>query len=222
MKPTLPVNEMFETIQGEAHWTGTPAVFLRLQGCPVGCAWCDTKHTWEIEPPFKIAPALLFMKSADSKHFAEMTVIDLMEALGEFKARHIVITGGEPCIHDLTDLTTAIIDSGRSCQIETSGTFPVKAHRLTWVTVSPKLDMGGGMKVLPEVIGMASEIKHPVGKMADIEKMQAEIIPWTPSHADVWLQPLSQSEKATALCIEQATVHNYRVSIQTHKFIGVR
>ena len=151
-----------------------------------------------------------------------MSVDALMEALDEFSARHIVITGGEPCIHDLTDLTTAIIDSGRTCQIETSGTYPVKAHRLTWITVSPKLDMAGGLKVLTDVIAAASEVKHPIGKMADIEKLQAEIIPWVSSHADVWLQPLSQSEKATALCIEQATKHNYRVSIQTHKFIGVR
>ena len=42
----LKINEIFDTIQGEAYFTGTPATFIRLQGCPVGCAWCDTKHTW--------------------------------------------------------------------------------------------------------------------------------------------------------------------------------
>ena len=40
------VNEIFFTIQGEAAFTGTPAIFVRLQGCAVGCGWCDTKHTW--------------------------------------------------------------------------------------------------------------------------------------------------------------------------------
>ncbi len=40
-----PINEMFQTLQGEGYFTGVPAIFIRLQGCPVGCAWCDTKHT---------------------------------------------------------------------------------------------------------------------------------------------------------------------------------
>ncbi|STL83083.1 7-carboxy-7-deazaguanine synthase; queosine biosynthesis [Escherichia coli] len=38
-----PINEMFQTLQGEGYFTGVPAIFIRLQGCPVGCAWCDTK-----------------------------------------------------------------------------------------------------------------------------------------------------------------------------------
>lgn len=42
-----PINEMFQTLQGEGYFTGVPAIFIRLQGCPVGCAWCDTKHTWD-------------------------------------------------------------------------------------------------------------------------------------------------------------------------------
>jgi len=42
-----PINEMFQTIQGEGYYTGTPAIFVRLQGCPVHCQWCDTKYTWQ-------------------------------------------------------------------------------------------------------------------------------------------------------------------------------
>lgn len=218
----LPVNEIFETIQGEAEWTGTPAVFLRLQGCDVGCAWCDTKHTWEVKPEMRITPVDMIAKQEDSEHYGEMSVEDIMQALANYDAMHVVITGGEPCMYDLIELTTAIIDSGRQCQIETSGTYAVKADPLTWITVSPKIGMKGGYKVLPSVIAIASEIKHPVGKMDDIDRLQKEIIPWVSAHADVWLQPLSQSQKATELCIQQATKNNYRVSIQTHKFIGVR
>jgi hypothetical protein len=47
---TLPVNEFFETVQGEATFTGMPSTFVRLQRCDVGCPWCDTKYTWDIDP----------------------------------------------------------------------------------------------------------------------------------------------------------------------------
>lgn len=45
-----PINEIFQTLQGEGVFTGVPAIFVRLQRCPVGCSWCDTKHTWEQLP----------------------------------------------------------------------------------------------------------------------------------------------------------------------------
>lgn len=219
---TLPVNEVFETIQGEAHFTGMPSVFVRLQGCPVGCVWCDTKHTWDVDPEFKVWRGVMLRKEEDSKQYSDMTVGEIMEVLSCFTAGHIVITGGEPCIHDLTELTTAVLESGRTCQIETSGTYPIRAVDGTFVTVSPKLDMAGGRTVLPEALDRATEIKYPVGKMTDIEKLEREIIPLIDPTLDVWLQPLSQSEKATALCVEQAIKRGYRVSIQTHKFMGVR
>ncbi|MGY8878270.1 MAG: 7-carboxy-7-deazaguanine synthase QueE, partial [Pseudoalteromonas sp.] len=49
------INEVFETIQGEASFTGTPSIFLRLQGCPVGCSWCDTKQTWDVDNVYKVS-----------------------------------------------------------------------------------------------------------------------------------------------------------------------
>ena len=222
MNSTLPVNEIFETIQGEAHFTGTPSVFIRLQGCDVGCHWCDTKHTWDVKPEFEIAPALLFMKSEDSNYYAEMSVNDLMDTLDEFKARHIVITGGEPCMHNIEELTNAIINSGRSCQLETSGTYPINVHHMTWVTLSPKLNMAGKKEVIKENILKAHEIKYPVGKMEDIDNLKEHIYYETSQDAEIWLQPLSQSDKATALCVEQAIKNNFKISIQVHKYLGLR
>lgn len=222
MSNTVPVNEVFETMQGEATFTGTPSVFIRLQGCPVGCPWCDTKHTWEIESEFKISPSLLFMKSGDSKHYSELTTADLIEVLGQYQARHIVITGGEPCMYDLREITAAICDSGRTCQIETSGTFTINVDDRCFVTLSPKLDMPGGLQVLKSSYLRANEIKYPLGKESDLEKIKQEVLPFIPPNVPFWLQPLSQSKKATTLCVDAATKHNWKVSIQTHKFIGVR
>lgn len=218
----LPVNEIFETLQGEATFTGTPAVFLRLQGCPVGCPWCDTKHTWGLDPADEIGVAGLLSKPpAASPSFARMTVPDIGAALDRHDARHVVITGGEPCVHDLSRLTAALCASGRTVQLETSGTHPVRVVPETWVTVSPKVDMPGGLPVLQGAVRRADELKWPVGKMDDVEALHRFLEKFAYT-GPVWLQPLSRSAKATALCVQQATVNGWRVSVQVHALIGVR
>lgn len=222
MNNILPVNEIFETMQGEATYTGTPAVFVRFQGCPVGCHWCDTKHTWENKPEKVIMITGMLMKFEDEDTYSNMTVPELMEVLNQFKARHIVLTGGEPCMYDLNDITSAIIQSGKTVQIETSGTFPIRCHPDAFVTVSPKLDMAGGLDVMKESYARANEIKFPIGKEVDFQKLAERVMPYVPRETPVWMQPLSQNKTATNLCVNKATEHNMKVSIQTHKFIGVR
>ena len=217
-----PVNEIFETIQGEAVFTGTPAIFVRLQGCPVGCAWCDTKHTWATAPEHAVSSKLMLAKASDSPVYTQMTVDELLATLQRYAARHVVITGGEPCLYDLVPLTSALLDSEYCVQVETSGTHEVRADDRTWVTVSPKLNMPGGFSVLDAALQRANEIKYPVGKPVDVENLRACILPLTKAGVPVWLQPLSQSKSATALCVEAATNNGFRVSIQTHKFLGLR
>lgn len=221
----LLINELFETVQGEAVWTGTPSVFIRLQGCNVGCSFCDTKFSWPITPEKECSTAAMVSKQADDSTYAKMSTAQLVGFIRrQYQARHIVITGGEPCMYDLTDLTSALIEGGRTVQIETSGTEPIRCHPQTWVTVSPKIGMAGGKQVLPEAITRADEIKVPVGRPADIARFTAM---WNPVKDSlpqtlVWLQPLSCSQKATELCIQTATACGWRLSLQTHKFIGVR
>lgn len=121
----LKVNEIFYSLQGEGHFTGTPAVFVRLSGCNLACPFCDTQH----------------------QHGTEMTEEEIVEAIAAYPARHIVITGGEPTMQ----LTDSFIDKlhavGWFVQIETNGTLPVP-HGIDWVTCSPK---EGGEVVLDEV-----------------------------------------------------------------------
>lgn len=218
-----PINEIFESIQGEASYTGAPSVFVRLQGCPVGCPWCDTKHTWSEVPQAQVSVPVMLAKTDDDERHATMSD-EAIDALlnTHYRARHVVITGGEPCMHDLRPLTTRLLDSGHTVQIETSGTFPIRADERTFVTVSPKLDMPGGLPLLDAALARANEIKLPVGKASDYDKFRQQVLPLLPPERLVWLQPLSQSPSATALCIELATAHGHRVSLQTHKFIHVR
>lgn len=218
---TYPINEVFESIQGEAQYTGTPSIFIRLQGCPVACPWCDTKHTWEVDEKNIIAKTQMKAKITDSDKFSRMTAAEILELVKTYRARHVVITGGEPALYDLRPLVEALTaDDFCAVQIETSGTHEVLAPDNAWVTVSPKIGMA--KPLLLSAIRRADEIKHPVGKMMDIERLQEVVLPWKPIGCSVWLQPLSQNEKATRLCVEEATKNGWRVSVQTHKFLGVR
>lgn len=210
----LPVNEIFETIQGEAKFTGTASVFVRLQGCPVGCPWCDTKHTWDFEGE---QVHDIIAKTEDSDTYQSFTESHLASVLGNYQAKHIVITGGEPCLYDLTSFTALLLSNGYTVQVETSGTSEIKVSRGTWVTVSPKYGMN--VPVRPDALKRADEIKMPIGKARDLELIN-DVREHT--NAQVWLQPLSQNQKATNICIKACIEHGYRLSIQTHKFIGVR
>jgi len=222
----LPVNEVFETIQGEATYTGTPSVFIRLQGCDVGCPWCDTKHTWAKNAAHQMDQAAMLAKPGDGPAWAQVEVGSLVAIAANHKARHVVITGGEPCDYDLTELTATLLDIGKTVQVETSGTAPVRVAARTWVTVSPKVNMPGGKPLLREALQRADELKMPVGKQADIDALQEIISQVAHAHGGrypvVWLQPLSTSEKATALCAKAATLYGWRLSVQTHKYAGLR
>ena len=118
------VSEIFLSLQGEGPSAGTPAHFIRLQGCDVGCHWCDTKYSWEF---------------AGGRALAAGAACDEALALGA--APLLVITGGEPLEHEgLADLLARAVERWTRVEVETSGIAPPpRSHpRLFW-NVSPKL-----------------------------------------------------------------------------------
>ncbi len=218
------INEIFQTIQGEGVFTGVPAVFVRLQVCPVGCAWCETKQTWSAEDNQQVSFDDVIVKTSDSPMWCLASSDDIVtqyQALG-FTAKHIVITGGEPCIYDLLPLTTAFEAIGCQCQIETSGTSEVVCSANAWVTVSPKVAMKGKLPVLTSALNRANEIKHPVGSSKDIEHLD-DLLTRVDNPADkqIALQPISQKVRATELCMQTCIERNWRLSIQTHKYLNI-
>lgn len=214
------INEVFETIQGEGFFTGTPAVFIRLQGCDVGCPWCDTKHTWQIDPSLESPIKNINQPSGGQPHWAQASVDDLLALVKGYSARHIVITGGEPCWYDLQPLTQRLHDEEFFCQIETSGTYEILVDERSWVTVSPKISMRGHREVLASALKRANEVKHPVGRLADIEALD-QLLAQFPTSGQISLQPISQQPRATQLCIDTCIARNWRLSVQLHKYIGV-
>ncbi|SQC15381.1 queuosine Biosynthesis QueE [Klebsiella pneumoniae] len=106
---------------------------------------------------------------------------------------------GEPCIHDLTPLTSLLEQNGFSCQIETSGTHEVRCSPNTWVTVSPKVNMRGGYDVLSQALQRANEIKHPVGRVRDIEALDELLETLSDDKPRIIaLQPISQKRRCDA------------------------
>lgn len=221
------VNEIFQSIQGEGVYTGTPSVFIRLQYCPVGCAWCDTKHTWQANESDRCSKENFLKNSKTAEQWCELTIDEILSfyTVNDYKATHIVISGGEPCFYDLRPLIDALEAKGFRCQIETSGTFDINVSDTTWVTVSPKVKMNGKLEVLKSALLRANEIKHPVGTEKDVEQLEALISPllkdehW--KNPVISLQPISQKVHGTKLCIETCIKNNWTLSLQMHKYINI-
>ena len=217
------INEMFETIQGEGSFTGQPSIFIRLQGCPVGCSWCDTKHTWEVELSDEVTKEKMLAKSQETPQWSNLTVTQIKALVTEqgYKAKHVVITGGEPCMVDLTSLCDAFEEIGYSTQVETSGTFEVLVSNKCWVTVSPKINMRGGYPILSSAMARADEIKHPVATEQHVDDLKALLVEHNVGKTPIYLQPISQKDRATQLAIDTCIANNWRLSIQVHKYIGI-
>jgi 7-carboxy-7-deazaguanine synthase len=215
------VNEVFETIQGEAGYTGTPAVFVRLQGCTVGCSWCDTKNTWAADNTGGSISELFIRVDQYGGIMVDPTAL-VEEVTSRYRSRHVVLTGGEPLEQDVRELVRSFLAAGWTVQIETSGTAYQDVDPRVFVTLSPKVGMKGGKVVDPRMLLRASEIKMPVGRQSDIDTLDALLALPRSSSAKVWLQPISCSLSATALCVKTATERRWNVSIQVHKVMNVR
>jgi 7-carboxy-7-deazaguanine synthase len=220
----LKVAEVFHSVQGEGFFTGTPAAFIRLHGCGVGCPWCDTPYTWK-QAPRPVTFEELIQAPPESALVAEVTPDVLADWTGYRPGRHVVVTGGEPFEQDLNALLTGLNADGCYVQIETSGTVGVPETTLVqtdWITLSPKVGMPGGRQVDRRLLDVADEIKMPVGRDRDLAALLDLLGQRQGDPVPVWLQPLSQSPAATRLCIEAAAAHGWRVSLQTHKLAGLR
>ncbi|MGZ3840170.1 MAG: 7-carboxy-7-deazaguanine synthase QueE [Flavisolibacter sp.] len=195
----LPVMEQFYTIQGEGFHQGKAAYFIRLAGCDVGCVWCDVKDSWEAD-----------------RH-PVIPVEALVALVRETPARIVVITGGEPLLHDLGALTSQLHQAGLSTHVETSGSAPLSGA-LDWITLSPKKFKAP----LPEVVPHASELKIVIYHASDFawaEKYAAQVS----ASCKLYLQPeWSKAEIVTPLIIDYIKAHpQWQLSLQVHKYINV-
>ena len=224
------INDIYTCIQGEGSLAGTPMILVRTQGCKVGCKFCDTKETWEVEQSNCVAePSEAFSNRYKWCEMNATEIADYCQSLNaQSKAGYewILLTGGEPAEQDCLELLQALSLRGFKIAIETSGTsrghLPlVEGHLITpdHICVSPKMKMN--VPIDKEVCGFANELKFIVGTEQDIQEINLFLSTLTFKFDDykVYLQPMSTSPKATKICVEACKNYGYKLSLQTHKWI---
>ncbi|MFY9779659.1 MAG: 7-carboxy-7-deazaguanine synthase QueE [Candidatus Baltobacteraceae bacterium] len=191
----LALVELFYSIQGEGTWTGTPAVFVRLAGCNLNCRFCDTDYALRFFAP----------------------VEEVVAQVGELGGRcpTVILTGGEPLAQRASSaLIEALRADGRRVHVESNGTVPVELPGDVWLTVSPK------ERLHPAMAARADEVKLIVDGRVPREWLEAFAARALP----IFLQPEGNEPRNVALALEalKAEPARFRLSLQTHKFIGVR
>jgi organic radical activating enzyme len=198
----LPIYEQFFTWQGEGIHQGRSAYFIRTFGCPVHCPWCDSAGTWHPD----------FVPKTIEKIYPK----DLVANAKKNKASIVVVTGGEPTIHNLNELCTLCSEANLPVHLETSGAFEIKGQ-FDWITLSPK----EWKFPLQENIQFAHEIKLIVDSHTAIDQWLKRF-PNIAQAQTVWLHP-EWSKRNDAKILDMITQwvkdHGdpYRAGYQMHK-----
>lgn len=193
------VYEYFYSLQGEGAYSGKAAFFIRLAGCKVGCPWCDSKESWRRE------------------NGREMTLEQLRCEVVASGSKIVVITGGEPMLHNLNALTAMLRELGVRVHLETSGSEPFSGM-FDWMTLSPKR----GKMCREEYYPLADELKVVIECESDFVRAQ-EMSTKVRENCLLLLQcEWGVREKMMPEIIKFIKKNNnWGLSLQTHKFIGV-
>lgn len=201
----LPVVETFHSLQGEGIHGGRSAFFIRLGGCSVACSWCDTKHSWPSE--------------AHPQRPAEDLAAEARSA-AQAGAAFVVLTGGEPLHHNLNCLCNSLKPVGLPIHLETSGVDQLSGC-FDWICLSPKRHRPPSQALLT----VCNELKVVVHEAADLEfaVAMAEAANRGKNKPVLMLQPGADSKAGSSIAIKYVMANPaWRLSLQTHKWLGVR
>jgi len=194
----LPLMEAFYSIQGEGFHKGKASYFIRIGGCDVGCHWCDVKESWDAQEHPLISTKNIVKNSLE---YSEM----------------VVVTGGEPLMWDMTNLTRELRENNKKIHIETSGAYELTGN-WDWICLSPKKQM----KPVDEIYKKADELKVIIYNNDDFKfaEDQAKKIS---SKAHLFLQPEWENrEKMIPIMVEYIKKNpKWKISLQTHKYLNI-
>ena len=195
----LPLMEAFYTLQGEGYYSGKAAYFLRIGGCDVGCHWCDVEESWNanLHPP--------------------TTIADILKGINRYSVDTVVITGGEPLMWNLDNLTNALKNKGFIVHLETSGAYSFSGN-FDWICLSPK-------KMLPaldNIKSIANELKIIVNNKHDLiwaEQQRKDVS----KDCKLYLQPeWSKRDLVVPMIIDFIKEKkHWTISLQSHKYINI-
>lgn len=195
----LPVMEHFYTLQGEGMHQGKAAYFIRLAGCDVGCVWCDVKESWDA-----------------GKH-PLLSIESLVKEVKATPAKIVVITGGEPLMHNLNLLTTELQNAGLRTNIETSGSHPLTG-KWDWICLSPKKFKAP----LPEIPPHANELKVVIFNKSDFEWAEEFAGKVSPACKLYLQREWDKAHQVTPLIVDYIKANpKWQLSLQIHKYINV-
>ena len=195
----LPVMEEFYTLQGEGFNMGKAAYFIRLGGCDVGCAWCDSKETW------------------NASLFPPVPVEDVVERASQHAAKTVVVTGGEPSLYPLDIFTDSLKKKGITTMLETSGAYPLTGE-WDWICLSPKKNA----PPRKAIYARSQELKVIIQTKADLEWAEKNAV-YVSSECKLFLQPeWSVADRIMDTLTEYVMEHpQWRISLQSHKYMRI-
>ena len=195
----LPLMETFTTIQGEGFHSGRSAHFLRIGGCDIGCHWCDIKESW------------------NSNLYPLVKIENIIETINS-STDLVVISGGEPLIWNMSPLTNAIKKINKKIHLETSGAYELTGY-WDWICLSPKKNK----PPVPDLFKKANELKVIVYNKDDLTfaKQNAKYVE---KDCILSLQPEWSNKEKVMPMISKFMLENpnWRLSIQTHKYLGMK
>lgn len=208
----LDVQEIFPTLQGEGPYVGQPAVFIRLGGCNLACAFCDTEF--------------------DSyKNLSLKKILSEVEKLaknleGKIVRKLIVITGGEPLRQPIERLCEELINRNFLIQIETNGTIFRDLPADVKIICSPKSSNGKYHQIRPDLLSRINAFKFIISK-TDKNYSQISEIGQSSFAIPVYVQPMDEQDEASnqanlELAKKLCEENGYFLSLQTHKILGIR
>lgn len=207
----LEVQSIFKTIQGEGSFVGTPAIFIRLGGCNLACDFCDTEFE-----DFKSVDIAIILQKVDllSKNSKNEKVIKL-----------VVITGGEPMRQPIERLCKELIALDYQVQIETNGTLYRHLPNKVSIICSPKVGKKGYLKIREDLLPHITAIKFIISDNILLYSHVPEL-GQTNYNIPVFVQPMDQSDikfnqNNNKLAVKLALEYGFKLSLQTHKFIGI-
>ena len=196
----LSIKETFLSIQGEGYYAGQSSFFIRTQGCDIGCHWCDEPNSWSLNTGLKINSSSLIQK------------------IKKTNTNIVVVTGGEPLMHDLEELTFTLKTHKYQVHLETSGAYSLSG-KWDWITLSPK-------KIKPplsSIYQFANELKVVIYNQHDLK--------WAVDEASkvnkdclLYIQPewskMKQMQPLILNFIQENPI--WRLSLQTHKYLKIQ